>query len=78
MIPAIRKSVYAKTQKEVRQKLAQAVAAVDNKAYREPCKMTLGEWLDIWTDTYLEGVKPRTVKIYGTIYAYISSRIWPL
>lgn len=37
---------------------------MDNKAYREPCKMTLGEWLDIWTDTYLEGVKPRTVKIY--------------
>ena len=61
---AIRKSVYAKTQKEVRQKLAQAIAAVDNKAYREPCKMTLGEWLDIWADTYLEGVKPRTVKIY--------------
>lgn len=60
----IRKSVYAKTQKEVRQKLAQAVAAVDNKAYREPCKMTLGEWLDIWSDTYLGGVKPRTVKIY--------------
>ena len=26
--------------------------------------MTLGEWLDIWADTYLEGVKPRTVKIY--------------
>ena len=61
---AVRKSVYAKTQKEVRQKLAQAVAAVDNKAYIEPCKMTLGEWLDIWADTYLEGVKPRTVKIY--------------
>lgn len=60
----IRKSVYGKTQKEARQKLAQAVAAVDNKAYREPCKMTLGEWLDIWSDTYLEGVKPRTVKIY--------------
>ena len=60
----VRKSVYGKTQKEVRQKLAQSVAAVDNKAYREPCKMTLGEWLDIWADTYLEGVKPRTVKIY--------------
>lgn len=26
--------------------------------------MTLGEWLDIWADTYLEGVKTRTVKIY--------------
>ena len=60
----IRKSVYAKSQKEARQKLSQAVAAVDNKAYIEPCKMTLGEWLDIWADTYLEGVKPRTVKIY--------------
>lgn len=60
----IRKSVYGATQKEARQKLAQAVAAVDNQAYREPCKMTLGEWLDIWADTYLEGVKPRTVKIY--------------
>ena len=61
---AIRKSVYGKTQKEVRQKLAQAVAAVDNKSYREPCKMTLGEWLDIWVDTYLGDVKPRTLKIY--------------
>ncbi len=62
----IRKSVYAKTQKEARQRLAQAVAAVDNKSYREPCKMTLGEWLDIWVDTYLTDVKPRTLKIYQT------------
>ena len=61
---AIRKYVYAKTQAEVRKKLAQAIAAVDNNAYREPCKMTLGEWLDTWADTYLEGLKPRTVKIY--------------
>lgn len=60
----IRKSIYGNTQKEVRQKMAQAIAAVDNKTYREPCKMTLGEWLDTWADTYLEGVKPRTVKIY--------------
>ena len=60
----IRKSIYGSTQKEVRQKMAQAIAAVDNKTYREPCKMTLGEWLDTWADTYLEGVKPRTVKIY--------------
>ena len=61
---AIRKYVYAKTQAEARKKLAQAIAAVDNHAYREPCKMTLGEWLDTWADTYLEGLKPRTVKIY--------------
>lgn len=61
---AIRKSIYAKTQKEARQKMAQAIAAVDNNAYREPCKMMLGDWLDTWADTYLESVKPRTVKIY--------------
>lgn len=52
MIPALESRSESpfteRTQKEVRQKLAQAVAAVDNKAYREPCKMTLGEWLDIW------------------------------
>ena len=60
----LRKSIYAKTQKEARLKLAQAVAAVDNSAYREPCKMMLGEWLDIWADTYLNSVKPRTAKIY--------------
>lgn len=39
----IRKSVYAKTQKEVRQRLAQAVAAIDNGDYFEPSKMTLGQ-----------------------------------
>ena len=27
-------------------------------------KMTVGEWLDIWHDTYLNNIKPRTVKIY--------------
>ena len=56
--------------------MAQAVAAVDNKSYREPCKMTLGEWLDIWTDTYLTDVKPRTLKIYQTdIQLHIKPRL---
>ena len=47
----IRKSVYGKTQKEVRQKLTQAIAAIDNGDYFEPSKLTVGEWLDIWTKT---------------------------
>lgn len=60
----IRKSVYAKTQKECRQKLAQAVAAVDNNDYFEPSKMELSAWLDIWTSEYMGDKKYLTVKQY--------------
>lgn len=60
----IRKSVYAKTQKEVRQRLAQAVAAIDNGNYFEPSKMTLGQWLDVWTSDYMGDKKYLTVKHY--------------
>lgn len=60
----IRKSVYAKTQKEVRQKMTAAIAALDNDDYREPCKMTLAQWLDIWQAEYLGGVKPSTAALY--------------
>lgn len=60
----IRKSVYGKTQKEVRQKLTQATAALDEGTYKEPSKMTLGQWMDIWVDDYLVDVKPLTVSSY--------------
>ena len=60
----IRKSVYAKTQKEVRKKMTEAIAALDKDDYREPCKMTLDQWLDIWSKEYLGSVKPRTVADY--------------
>ena len=60
----IRKSVYGKTQKEVRQKLTQAIAAIDNGDYFEPSKMTVGEWLDIWLAEYMGDKKYMTVKSY--------------
>ena len=60
----IQRSVYGSTQKEVRQKLAQAVAEVDNGTYQAPSKMTVGQWLDIWQKDYLGGVKPATVSSY--------------
>ena len=60
----IRKSVYGRTQKEVRQKMTAAIAALDQDDYREPCKMTLAQWLDIWSAEYLKGVKPTTVLNY--------------
>ncbi len=58
------KSVSGKIQKEVAQKLRQLTVDVDNGTYHEPCKMTVGEWLDIWLEQYLGSVKPMTIKNY--------------
>ena len=44
----VRKSVYGKTQAEVRRKLTQTVADIDNHTYMEPVKLSLGEWMEIW------------------------------
>lgn len=60
----IQRSISGKTQKEVAQRLKAATASIDAGTYRSPSKMTVGEWLDIWTDEYLGGVKPRTVDSY--------------
>ena len=58
------KSVYGKTQKEVRQKLTAITAEIDDGTYQEPCRMTLDEWLDIWLRDYLTSVKPSTAYLY--------------
>lgn len=58
------KSVYGRTQREARQKLSQIVAELDAGTYHEPCKMTLGEWLDIWLEDYQSGVKESTAYLY--------------
>lgn len=60
----IQRSVYGATQQEVRKKLAQITTDLDNGTYKEPCKMTVGQWLDIWQRDYLGGVKPRTADLY--------------
>ena len=53
----IQKSVYGKTQKEVRQKLTAITAEIDSGVYQEPCKMTVNEWLDIWLETCTDKLK---------------------
>ena len=60
----IRKSVYAKTQKEVRKKMTEAVAALDKDDYREPSKMTLAHWLNIWSAEYWNDIKESTCASY--------------
>lgn len=61
----IQRSITGKTQKEVALKLKAATAAIDAGTYTAPSKMTVGEWLDIWAEEYLGGVKPRTVDSYN-------------
>lgn len=61
----VRKSVYGATQKEVRQKLTQILADIDDDNYFEPSKMTLAEFLDkVWFPDYMGDKKYLTVKSY--------------
>ena len=68
----IQRSFTGKTQKEVREKLAQAVVEMDRGTYTAPTKLTVGQWLDIWTQDYLGGVKSTTAAVYrADVRAYI-------
>ncbi len=70
----IQRSITGKTQKEVSQKLKAATAAIDEGTYTAPSKMTVGQWLDIWTAEYLGGVKPSTVVSY---HATVNTHLKP-
>lgn len=60
----IQRSITGKPQKEVAQKLKAATASIDQGTYTAPSKMTVGDWLDIWSSDYLGGVKPYTLRSY--------------
>lgn len=60
----IQRSISGKTQKEVAKKLKEATASIDAGTYITPNKMSVGEWLDVWTQEYLNGVKPSTLYSY--------------
>ena len=60
----IQRSFSGKTQKEVREKMQAAAVELNRGTYKEPLKMTVSEWLDIWLAEYLGGVKPMTVLNY--------------
>ena len=60
----IRKSVYGKTQQEVRKKLASVISDIDDGTYKEPTKMTVKQWFNIWLNEYTINLKPLTIKSY--------------
>ena len=56
----IRKSVYGKTQKEVRLALSKIVSEMDSGTYAESSKMKVSQWLDEWLASYTMNIKPAT------------------
>ena len=60
----IRRSFSGKTQKEVREKMQAAAVEITDGTYLAPSKMTVGAWLDTWSQEYLNSVKPMTAESY--------------
>ena len=60
----VRRSVYGKTQAEVRKKLTEVGSEIDRGDYIKPDKITLAEWFDTWQADYLSNVKPSTKAQY--------------
>ena len=60
----IQRSFTGQTQREVREKMQAAAVAVNEGTYRDPVKLTVGEWLDIWVEEYLRSLKPASVTVY--------------
>lgn len=63
----IQRSFTGKTQKEVREKMQAAAVEVNHGTYTAPQRLTVGQWLDVWTDEYLGAVKPSTIRNYRDI-----------
>ena len=60
----MRKSLYGKTQREVRQKMQKALVEVDEGTYTAPSKITLRQWLETWISEYTSDVKDTTRTSY--------------
>lgn len=60
----VQRSITGKTQKEVAQKLKRMTVEVDQGSYQAPCKLTVKDWLEIWTAEYLGDVKEATAYLY--------------
>lgn len=72
-----RRSIYGKTQKEVRQRMTEIINALDKGTYQKPSKLTVALWLQEWLDTYaVNKVKPLTLSSYqGIIRNHINPQI---
>ena len=63
----IQRSVTAKTQKEVSQKIKELTHELDMGTYVDPCRLTVSEYLAIWQTEYLKSIKPNTAYSYRRV-----------
>lgn len=64
----IRKSIYGVTQSEVRKEMTKVQTSLDNGTYIAPHKITVGEWMDEWFETFCSNsLKPYTLSGYDVI-----------
>lgn len=57
-------SISGKTQAEVAQKLREITAEIGQGIFKEACKLTVGQWMTVWAQDYLNDVKPKTLESY--------------
>lgn len=72
------KSIYGRTQGEVRKKLSAVVVQIDNGTYTEPSKVRLSVWLDLWFQDYTGNLKPATKSAYEEHIRVHISPIWAM
>lgn len=60
----IQRSITGTTQSEVAKKLKEITHEIDQGIYVEPTKLTVKEWLEIWTSDYLNDVRSSTKDLY--------------
>lgn len=60
----IMRSVYAKTKREVREKLNKTLTDIQEGTYIEPTSITVGEWLDTWLKEYKINLRQETRASY--------------
>jgi hypothetical protein len=72
----IQRSVYGKSQQEVRKKLQAVCVSINDGLYIDPIGYTVGQWLDIWLYEYMPNIKPSTLISYeGHIKNHIKPEI---
>ena len=70
----IRKTIYGKTQKEVREKLVNILSEIARNEHFEPTKLTVEDWLNMWLEEYAFDKRYSTLKGYK---AQINKHIVP-
>lgn len=76
----VRKSIYGKTQKEVRQKMTAILGSMDKGTYQPETKLSVRAWMDEWIETFCANkLKRYTLTSYrGIIDNHINKHLGAL